>query len=103
MNPPPPVIVARHEPSEMAPTPVTAPIAPVHAAETTEPGQMPDVRGLSAREALRALTRVGLTARMTGDGFVVEQSPAARSVVVQGAACLLKLGRRPVLAQGAQQ
>ena len=38
---------------------------------------MPDLRGLSARDAARALTRVGMTARLNGDGFVVEQSPAA--------------------------
>ena len=103
VNPAPPVIVARHEPAEMAPTPVAAPIAPVHAAETNDPGQMPDLHGLSAREALRALTRVGLTARMSGDGFVVDQSPAAGAAVVQGMACVLKLGRHPVVAQGAQQ
>ena len=36
---------------------------------------MPDLRGLSAREALRTLTRIGMTARMNGDGFVLEQSP----------------------------
>jgi hypothetical protein len=31
---------------------------------------MPDLRGLSAREALRAPTKIGMTARMSGDGFV---------------------------------
>ena len=45
--------------------------------EPTPAGQMPDLRGLSAREALRTLTRIGLTARINGDGFVIEQSPAA--------------------------
>jgi cell division protein FtsI (penicillin-binding protein 3) len=104
VNPAPPVIVARRDTPGMASTPVTAPIAPVHAAETSDPGQMPDLRGLSAREALRTLTRIGLTPRMSGDGFVVEQSPEAGAVVVQGAACVLKLGRRPpVSTLGAQQ
>ena len=45
---------------------------------------MPDLRGLSAREALRTLTRLGMTARMTGDGVVLEQSPAAGSALGDG-------------------
>ena len=32
---------------------------------------------MSARDALRELARLGLTARMQGTGVVVEQSPAA--------------------------
>jgi cell division protein FtsI (penicillin-binding protein 3) len=104
VNPAPPVIVARHDTEEMAPTPVVAPIVPPPAVEPAEPGQMPDVRGLSARDALRALTRVGLTARMSGDGFVLEQSPAPGAVLAPGNACVLKLGRRlPSVSQGAQQ
>jgi cell division protein FtsI (penicillin-binding protein 3) len=104
VNPAPPVIVARREASDMAATPVAAPVAALHAAETTEPGQMPDLRGLSAREALRTLTRIGLTARMNGDGFVVEQSPAAGALLIHGSACVLTLGRRvPGPAPGAQQ
>ena len=104
VNPPPPVIVARHEPADMAPTPVAAPVQPVADVEVTEPGQMPDLRGLSARDALRALTRVGLTARISGDGFVIEQSPAAGALLDHTDACILKLGRRPfVPTQGAQQ
>ena len=39
---------------------------------------MPDLRGLSAREALRALTRLGLTARMTGDGVVARAGARRR-------------------------
>jgi beta-lactam-binding protein with PASTA domain len=62
---------------------------------------MPDLRGLSAREALRLLSRIGMTARMSGDGFVVEQSPEAGSALVRGNACALRLGRRaPVTATG---
>jgi cell division protein FtsI (penicillin-binding protein 3) len=39
------------------------------------PALMPDVRGLSAREAMRVLGRAGLSARVSGSGFVVRQSP----------------------------
>jgi cell division protein FtsI (penicillin-binding protein 3) len=58
-------------------------------------GFMPDVRGLSAREAIRTLTAAGVSARMNGDGFVVDQSPAAGSPLQPGDFCSLKLGRVP--------
>jgi membrane peptidoglycan carboxypeptidase len=66
--------------------------------DTPEPGRdglMPDLRGMSARQASRTLTGLGLTGRLSGDGFVVEQTPAAGSVLVPGSACVLTLGRRP--------
>ena len=105
VNPAPPVLVARHEAaSDMAATRIAAPLGPVRAVETTEPGQMPDLHGLSAREALRTLTRIGLTARMSGDGFVIDQSPAAGALLAPGDECVLKLGRRAlIMSQGAQQ
>jgi len=102
VNAPPPVIVARHDTParEIVPVPVVAP-ASLNDAGGVEPahdGLMPDVRGLSAREAIRALTRVGVTARLTGDGFVVEQSPAAGAPLAHVDGCLLTLGRRPHVA-----
>ena len=53
-------------------------------------GMMPDLRGLSAREALRTLTRIGLTARMSGDGFVVEQRPRRAACSCRGNECVLE-------------
>jgi beta-lactam-binding protein with PASTA domain len=98
------VIVARHDTGDMAPTPVVAPIDVAPVAETLQPGVMPDVRGVSARDALRMLTRLGATARINGDGFVLEQAPAAGTPLAQGDICVLKLGRRATVpAQGAQQ
>ena len=64
--------------------------------DPTPDGQMPDLRGLSAREALRALTSIGLKARMSGDGFVVEQSPAAGTPLGPHHGCVIKLARRAV-------
>ena len=63
--------------------------------EPARDGLMPDLRGLSAREALRLVSRIGLTTRMTGDGFVVEQSPQPGAALVRGDNCSLQLGRRP--------
>ena len=102
LNPPPPVLVARRDAAiDTGATPQPARAAAVLTA-TVEPahnGLMPDLRGLSGREALRLLARLGLTARMTGDGFVVDQAPLPGIAVLRGDACTLKLGRH-VLATG---
>jgi cell division protein FtsI (penicillin-binding protein 3) len=77
---------------------VTAGIAPV------QPGIMPDLRGQSAREALRTLTRIGSSARITGQGVVVEQAPAAGEPLGTGEVGVLKLGRyAPVIPAGGTQ
>jgi cell division protein FtsI (penicillin-binding protein 3) len=97
INPMPPVLAARHEP---APAPVVQrPAGQPDVVEAVivppQPGVMPDLRGLSAREALRALTRIGATARMVGQGVVVEQSPAAGEALASGDIGYVKLDRRP--------
>ena len=62
---------------------------------------MPDLRGLSARQAVQSLASIGLRARVAGDGFVIEQSIEPGAELIPGGDVLLKLGRRPpVIAQG---
>ncbi len=105
INPAPPVLVARNEPEEMVAQPVSA--SDTHsspAAEAALPNDdvMPDLHGLSAREALRTLTKLGMTARMTGDGVVLDQAPAAGTLLGGSDAATLTLGRRPVAAAGGQ-
>jgi cell division protein FtsI (penicillin-binding protein 3) len=97
INAMPPVLVARHDPAQEEP----GAAQPVRTASilsaTLEParnGLMPDLRGLSAREALKALSGIGMTARLNGDGFVFEQSPEAGTTLVRGNACVLTLRRR---------
>lgn len=96
INPQPPVLVARRSDS-----PVTTAAAPIAPAVVTMPpgmsdgGGLPDLRGMSAREALRELARLGLTARMEGAGVVVDQNPAPGSLLEPGAGCTLVLSRRP--------
>ena len=71
------------------------------AIEPAQPGVMPDLRGQSAREALRILARIGAGARMTGQGVVIEQSPAAGEPLATGEVGTLKLGRHvPAPASG---
>jgi cell division protein FtsI (penicillin-binding protein 3) len=103
VNAPPPVLVAARVPDAEGPGAQVA-MLPVNLDVTLQParaGLMPDLRGLCARDANRALTRIGMTGRLNGDGFVLEQSPAAGSVLVPGTACVLTLGRQPPLRTGA--
>jgi len=107
LNAPPPVLIARHDATD-APPPITrtSTRSIVAAAEPATSGLMPDLRGLSARDALRVLSRIGLTARMNGDGFVISQAPEPGAVLVSGDTCDLRLGRRPPVgldAGGAQE
>jgi membrane peptidoglycan carboxypeptidase len=93
----PPVLAGRHEPS---PAPVAQrPLQRADVVDAVMPpvqaGVMPDLRGQGAREALRTLTRIGATARISGQGVVVEQSPAAGEPLASGEVGVLKLDRRP--------
>jgi cell division protein FtsI/penicillin-binding protein 2 len=56
-------------------------------------GLMPDLRGLSAREALRTLAQIGIAARLSGDGLVVDQRPAPGALLERGETCALTLKR----------
>jgi cell division protein FtsI (penicillin-binding protein 3) len=104
INAPAPVLVARHDGAPgMTPRPVHAPAISERGADPTAPGEMPDLRGLSAREALRALMRVGASARISGSGFVIEQFPEAGTPLLPGDEGLLTLGRRPVPSGSNQQ
>jgi cell division protein FtsI (penicillin-binding protein 3) len=97
INPVPPVIVARNQPAPVTPAAaVGTPNVVAIPASMTESG-LPDLRGMSAREALRELARLGLTARMQGIGVVVDQSPVAGSPLEPGGTCTLVLNRRVAL------
>jgi cell division protein FtsI (penicillin-binding protein 3) len=88
---PPPVLVARHDATAPA---TTAPAEPVvRLVADGPPGTMPDLRGLSAREALRALVRLGMNAQVSGDGFVVSQDPQAGAPVDPGGTGRVLLAR----------
>lgn len=67
------------------------------------PGVVPDLIGLSAREAIRVLARIGITPRLTGDGIVIQQDPPPGTAVDPGKACSLALGRPASPAIGSDQ
>jgi cell division protein FtsI (penicillin-binding protein 3) len=95
INAPTPVLAARHAGSEAAVVqqPVKDAETVADVAPPIQPGVMPDLRGHSAREALRVLIRIGATARLVGHGFVVEQTPAAGEPLGTGEVSVLTLGR----------
>jgi cell division protein FtsI (penicillin-binding protein 3) len=96
INPVPPVLRARSEAdSPPAARPVSAPVTIVPASLPVPAGQiaLPELRGLSGREALRILTRLGIAPRVAGDGIVIDQDPLPGSLIEPGGACRLVLGR----------
>ncbi len=96
INPMPPVLVARH--SSGNGIKVSGPVLSltiIPAASPSSTGQivLPELRGLSGREALRVLARLGITPRVTGDGVVTEQDPLPGAALESGGSCRLALGR----------
>jgi len=95
VNPAAPVLVARHDSEAETPTaqpqPAEQPVISLVA--DGGPGTVPDLRGLSARDAMRRLVKLGVTGRFAGDGFVASQDPPAGTPVEPGMTCRLQLNR----------
>ena len=68
------------------------PVAPAPVAIGDGAALMPDLRGLSARDAALAAARLGLIVRLRGTGRVAAQVPQPGEEVAAGAACSLLLG-----------
>ncbi|MCM3878749.1 MAG: transpeptidase family protein [Vicinamibacterales bacterium] len=97
LNAPSPVLVARRGmPSDDRPTNIVreATIVPVGAPGSVQ--VLPDFRGLSAREVVRTLTKMGLSVRLHGSGVVSAQAPPAGTSIDSGRTCDLWLERAPV-------
>ncbi|MCY4598713.1 MAG: penicillin-binding protein [Acidobacteria bacterium] len=107
VNPHPPVLIEPRLEPRVASTPVQHRV-PDAAARVTAPAaaaasvlpccSMPDVRGLSARQALEVLGRINLVARLDGVGFVVSHNPAPGAAIGRGTTAVLRLERRPASA-----
>jgi len=55
------------------------------------PGAVPDLRGLSMREAISTITSRGYRPQVVGTGFVVEQHPAAGTLLARDEPCRVRL------------
>jgi cell division protein FtsI (penicillin-binding protein 3) len=94
IDPAPPVLVARRDGQDVVETDESAQESPVVNVLIEAPaGFVPDVRGLSAREAMRKLAKAGLAAQMAGDGFVVSQDPAPGEPIENRRICHITLER----------
>ena len=92
----PPVFVERPGTPER-PTHTSGPVSlPLGVPDQAQgsPQVLPDLRGLGARDAMRLVARLGMTARLRGAGIVVEQQPAPGSPIERGAMATLTLERR---------
>jgi cell division protein FtsI/penicillin-binding protein 2 len=61
---------------------------------------MPDVRGMSARDAIRVLSAAGLVVRLTGNGVVDAQTPEPGRPIESGESSVIELRRRPAESGG---
>jgi beta-lactam-binding protein with PASTA domain len=98
------VLVARHDAPDTTPAShqrATQPVVSLVA--DGPPGTVPDLRGMSAREAVRKLVKLGMSARASGDGFVVSQDPVAGTPIEADGLCRLVLQRWPLRPPTASQ
>jgi cell division protein FtsI (penicillin-binding protein 3) len=98
LNAPPPLLLARsgsagEEPTAAAPRPPA--ILAMASATSSGTPVFPDLTGMSARDAVRLLSRLGVTAKLHGTGLVSEQRPVAGSPLDAGADVALWLQRDP--------
>ena len=97
VNPLPPILVTPSPQPRVALTSTRSrPSAVLVAGAEASTGRelMPDLRGMSAREAVGALGPLGLTARLQGVGFVRDHEPGPGTAVDRGMAATLWLGRQ---------
>jgi cell division protein FtsI (penicillin-binding protein 3) len=96
INAPEPLLASR--PAETPEQPASGPIAPPRIVPLGGAGgaitAFPDLTGMSARDALRVLAQLGLTARLQGTGVVVQQYPPAGEPIESASTVVLKLERQ---------
>ena len=103
LNPAPPVLAVRHDAQDVHEQPtstsgITPNIVTVEGGDQPSGAVFPDLRGLSARDALRILARLGMTARLNGAGLVMKQVPEPGSPIDRETASTLWLERQQVAA-----
>jgi cell division protein FtsI (penicillin-binding protein 3) len=98
LNAPPPLLLTRAGTADDQPTAaISQPPAILAMASASNAGMpvFPDLTGMNARDAVRLLSRLGVTAKLHGTGQVSEQRPAAGSPLDAGADAALWLQRDP--------
>jgi cell division protein FtsI/penicillin-binding protein 2 len=95
INAPTPVLIAKRNDggAAMVPTSAKLPAPPAVDRIATAAGTIPDLRGMSGRDASRVLTRLGLQPEVDGNGFVRTQDPLPGTPIEAGLICRLVLDR----------
>jgi cell division protein FtsI (penicillin-binding protein 3) len=96
INRPSPVLVARRDEPRERPAAGPTELPSIVTVQSGAPGSaslFPDLRGLGARDAVRMLARLGMTARIHGAGTVVDQDPEPGSPIERGTVSTLRLAR----------
>jgi membrane peptidoglycan carboxypeptidase len=99
INPEPPIMVARHDLDDSHDTPTstagaTPSIVTVDGGAHGRDAVFPDLRGLSARDALHTLAGLGMTAHLNGAGVVVRQEPGPGEPIDRDTTSTLWLERK---------
>ena len=95
VNPGAPVLLAATGDGARIPAVATEPLPSISLVVDVPPGTIPDLRGMSARDANRTLVKLGLLADISGDGFVVSQTPPPGVPYEAGDRCKVILDRSP--------
>lgn len=104
INPEQPVLIARRTATEPLKNVKAGGEAVLQAGPPPAPdGIVPDLRGMSARDAVRTLARVGLTPKVAGNGVVTTQDPIAGSPLESGTSIRLWLDRDAPVPEAATQ
>jgi cell division protein FtsI (penicillin-binding protein 3) len=93
INPEPPVIVERRDSANVRASRSAANPPTVTMVAEAPAGTVPDLRGLSGRDALQRMARLGLSVQLTGDGFVTSQDPPAGAALEPGVVARVVLSR----------
>lgn len=97
VNPAPPLLLEASAKPRLIPVAAGAPTPAVLAPLTRanpEDRLMPDLRGMSGRQAIEALAPLRVTAHLEGDGFVTRHEPVPGIVVERGSTARLWMERR---------
>jgi membrane peptidoglycan carboxypeptidase len=95
INAPPPFIVERQHPN--APLPASGPAEPptvLPASNSSSDSVVPDLTGMSGRDAVRMLATLGLPVQVLGHGLVTDQRPLPGTPVVAAVSARVWLDRR---------
>jgi cell division protein FtsI (penicillin-binding protein 3) len=80
LNPVPAIVIAADDAApQIVPTRIGLTLPPA-----SDLSHMPDVRGLTMRDAVRALAQVGLAVQMSGSGVVTAQTPLPGAEILSG-------------------